>query len=214
MDFAAARARLISQLGAEIEDKRMLAAMAGIPRERFVPPESRCLAYEDQPLPIGQGQTISQPLIIAMMTQALELTGSEKVLEIGTGSGYQTAILAGLARSVVTVERLPELQEAARKVLASLGYQNIEMHPAEGKSLGWSRGAPYDAILVTAGAPEVPPELIAQLSFGGRLVIPVGPRHMQELYKVTRQKQKNIVQDLGGCRFVSLIGRGAWEEEE
>jgi len=211
MDFAAERARLIESLSAEIKDKRVLAAMSRVPRERFVPPENRHLAYEDIPLPIGLEQTISQPFIIALMTEALELTGNEKVLEIGTGSGYQAAILAELARLVVTVERLPALAKAAKKVLDSLGYTNIETHLSK-ETLGWPKAAPYDAIMVTAGAPEVPPDLLAQLAIGGRLVVPVGSRYLQELYKITRQRKKNKVQDLGGCRFVSLIGKGAWEE--
>jgi protein-L-isoaspartate(D-aspartate) O-methyltransferase len=212
IDFKAARASLIEKLGSEINDKRVLAAMSRLPREIFVPPESRPMAYEDRPLPIGCEQTISQPYIIALMTQALELTGSEKVLEVGTGSGYQTAILAELAGQVVTVERLPSLAESARKVLDSLGYTNIEVHIA-GETLGWKQGSPYGAILVTAGAPELPDELLAQLAYGGRMVIPVGSRYMQELYKVTRRKDKNILEKLGGCRFVSLIGKNAWEEE-
>jgi protein-L-isoaspartate(D-aspartate) O-methyltransferase len=211
MDFAAERARLIEHLSVEIKDKRVLAAMSRIPRERFVPPENRHMAYEDIPLPIGLEQTISQPFIIALMTEALELTGNEKVLEVGTGSGYQAAILAELARLVVTVERLPALAEAAKKVLDSLGYTNIEIHLAE-ETLGWPKSAPYDAIMVTAGAPEVPPDLLAQLAIGGRLVVPVGSRYLQELYKITRRRKKNKIQDLGGCRFVSLIGKGAWEE--
>lgn len=211
MDFAAERARLIEHLSVEIKDKRLLAAMSRVPRERFVPPENRHMAYEDIPLPIGLEQTISQPFIIALMTEALELTGNEKVLEIGTGSGYQAAILAELARLVVTVERLPALAKAAKKVLASLGYTNIETHLSE-ETLGWPKAAPYDAIMVTAGAPEVPPDLLAQLAIGGRLVVPVGSRYLQELYKITRQRKKNKIQDLGGCRFVSLIGKGAWEE--
>jgi protein-L-isoaspartate(D-aspartate) O-methyltransferase len=212
IDFKAARASLIEKLGSEINDKRVLAAMSRLPREIFVPPESRLMAYEDSPLPIGCGQTISQPCIIALMTQALELTGSEKVLEVGTGSGYQTAILAELAGQVVTVERLPSLAESARKVLDSLGYTNIEVHIA-GETLGWKQGAPYDAILVTAGAPDLPDELLAQLAYGCRMLIPVGSRYVQELYKVTRRKDKNILEKLGGCRFVSLIGKNAWEEE-
>jgi len=211
MDFETERARLIEQLSAEIKDKRVLAAMSRIPRERFVPPENRHLAYEDIPLPIGLEQTISQPFIIALMTEALELTGSEKVLEIGTGSGYQAAILAELASFVVTVERLPALAEAARKTLDSLGYSNIETHLTE-QTLGWPKAAPYDAIMVTAGAPRVPPDLLAQLAIGGRIVIPVGSRYLQELCKITRQRKKNKVNNLGGCRFVSLIGNGAWEE--
>ena len=212
MDFEAARARLVEHLSTEIRDKRVLAAMAHIPRERFVPPEEQHLAYEDMPLPIGLNQTISQPFIVALMTEALKLTGSEKVLEVGTGSGYQAAILAELARLVVTVERLPPLAEAARRVLDSLGYTNTEVHLAE-KTLGWQAKAPYDAIMVTAGVPRVPVDLLAQLVIGGRLVIPVGSRYLQELYKITKHKKKNVVQNLGGCRFVSLIGEGAWEEE-
>ena len=211
MDFKAARASLVEDLGTEIKDKRVLDAMARIPRELFVPPESRHFAYEDRPLPIGSGQTISQPLIIALMTEAMELTGREKVLEIGTGSGYQAAILAELARTVVTTERIPGLAERAQYVLDSLGYKNIEIHPAE-ENLGWKQEAPYDAILVTAGAPQVPTDLLAQLAFNGRMVIPVGSRHLQELCKITRHQKKNKVQNLGGCRFVSLIGKDAWED--
>lgn len=213
MDFTTARTRLIDNLDSEITDKRVLAAMSGIPRELFVPVPSRHLAYEDIPLPIGLEQTISQPFIIALMTQALALTGVETVLEIGTGSGYQTAVLAELARRVVTVERLPALSATARKVLDDQGYRNIEMHSAT-ETLGWPDGAPYDAILVTAGAPRVPPDLLAQLALGGRLVIPVGTRHIQELQKFTRREKKNLVENLGGCRFVSLIGKSAWEEEK
>ena len=212
MDFGAMRAELIEHLSTEIRDKRVLEAMARIPREQFVPPEERRLAYEDSPLPIGFDQTISQPFIIAIMTEALELTGDEKVLELGTGSGYQTAILAELARKVITTERQPPLAEAAEEILDRLGYTNVEVHLAE-ETLGWQREAPYNAIIVTAGAPRVPDDLLAQLAIGGRLVIPVGSRYLQELYKVTRHKKKNVIQDLGGCRFVSLIGKDAWEEE-
>jgi protein-L-isoaspartate(D-aspartate) O-methyltransferase len=212
MDFEAARARLIEHLSHEIRDKRVLDAMARVPRERFVPPDEEHLAYEDIPLPIGLDQTISQPLIIAMMTEALELTGGEKVLEVGTGSGYQAAIIAELARLVVTTERFPALAERARKVLDSLGYTNIEIYPAE-ETLGYQRKAPYDAIMVTAAAPQAPTDLLAQLAIGGRMVIPVGSRHVQELYKITRKRKRNMIQNLGGCRFVPLIGKGAWEEE-
>ena len=210
MDFEAARTRLIEQLSTEIKDKRVLEAMASVPRERFVPAECRLEAYEDKPLPIGFEQTISQPFIIALMTQALELTGSEKVLEIGTGSGYQAAILSKLAWRVITVERLPALAETARKILDSQGCTNVEVHLAE-KNLGWQREAPYDAIMVTAAAPRIPESLMAQLAIGGRLVIPAGSRHLQELYRITRGRNKNIVENLGGCRFVSLIGRDGWE---
>jgi len=186
--------------------------MARIPRERFVPEESRHLAYEDIPLPIGLEQTISQPFIIALMTEALELTGAEKVLEIGTGSGYQAAILAELTHRVVTMERLPKLAETAGKVLDSLEYRNIEIR-LSGETLGCPEEAPFEAIMVTAGAPSVPPELISQLALDGRMVIPVGSRYLQELVKITRQRKKNRIENLGGCRFVSLIGKGAWGQE-
>jgi len=212
MDFETERARLIEHLSREIKGRRVLEAMARIPRERFVPEESRHLAYEDIPLPIGLEQTISQPFIIALMTEALGLTGAEKVLEIGTGSGYQTAILAELTRRVVTVERLPKLAETARKVLDSLEYRNIETH-LSGETIGCPEEAPFEAILVTAGAPSVPPELVSQLALGGRMVIPVGSRYLQELVKITRQRKKNRIENLGGCRFVSLIGKGAWGQE-
>ena len=212
MDFDAARAELIDHLSTEIKDRRVLEAMRSIPRELFVPRESRRLAYEDRPLPIGYDQTISQPFIIALMTEALELKGNEKVLEVGCGSGYQAAILAKLARHVVTIERLKPLAEAARKALDSLGLTNVEVHVAE-ETLGWQREAPYDAIMVTAAAPHVPPDLLAQLKMGGRMVIPVGSRYLQELYKITRGRKGNKIENLGGCRFVSLIGKGAWEEE-
>ncbi len=211
MDFEAARARLVEHLSLEIGDARVLAAMSRIPRERFVPPQSRHLAYEDMPLPIGLDQTISQPFIIALMTEALEFTGEEKVLEVGTGSGYQAAILAELARLVITTERLPALAETARNILSELGYTNIEVRLAE-ETMGWRREAPYDAIMVTAGAPRVPADLLAQLKVGGRLVVPVGSRYVQELYRITRRRGKNTVQNLGGCRFVPLIGKDAWEE--
>ena len=212
MDFAAARAELIKHLSTEIRDKRVLEAMAHVPRECFVPPEEQHLAYEDMPLPIGLDQTISQPFIIAIMTEALELTGDDKVLEVGTGSGYQAAILAELSRLVITTERLPALAETARKVLDSLGYKNVVVHLAE-ESLGWQKEAPYNAIMVTAGAPRVPVDLLAQLAIDGRLVIPVGTRYVQELCKITKRRRKNIVQNLGGCRFVSLIGKDAWDKE-
>lgn len=211
MDFAAARARLVAQLRQKIKDERVIKAMARVPRECFVPLEEQNLAYEDMALPIGFHQTISQPYIVALMTEALEISGDQKVLEVGTGSGYQTAILAELARFVLTTERVPALAERAETVLASLGYTNIEVHMS-GETLGWPEGAPYEAILVTAGAPCVPPDLLAQLAIGGRLVIPVGSRYMQELCRVTKRWRKNVTENLGGCLFVPLVGKGAWEE--
>ena len=211
MDLEKAKARLIRRLAREITDERVLAAITHLPRERFVPPQIMHLAYEDRPLPIGLDQTISQPFIVALMTQALELTGREKVLEIGTGSGYQTAILADLARHVVSTERLPGLAEAARKVLDDLGYENVDLHPAS-DTLGWKEGGPYDAIIATAAAPRVPEELVSQLAAGGRMVIPIGPRDVQELCRITRTRSGSAIQKLGACRFVSLIGRGAWPD--
>jgi len=208
----AARARLIEHLSQEIKDKRVLKVMSRIPRELFVPEDCYFAAYEDRPLPIGFGQTISQPFIIALMTEALELKGNEKVLELGTGSGYQAAILAELAKLVITVERIPQLVESAERVLRRLGYTNVEIHLTE-KSLGWAAGAPYDAIIVTAGAPSIPQVLVDQLTFWGRLVIPVGSQWQQELWKVTKLKKRNRIENLGGCRFVPLIGEGAWEEQ-
>lgn len=210
IDYQKARAKLIEHLGSEIKDRRVLQVMARIPREKFVPTEFRRQAYEDRPLPIGCEQTISQPYIIALMTEALELSGREKVLELGTGSGYQTAILAELARQVISVERVPTLAESAREVLTGLGYKNIEINVA-GETLGWPLDAPYDAIMVTAGAPGIPEDLLNQLAIGGRMIIPTGSRYLQELCKVTRRQDGNTIQNLGGCRFVSLIGKNAWE---
>jgi protein-L-isoaspartate(D-aspartate) O-methyltransferase len=211
MDFDIARVRLINHLASEIADQRVLTAMSSVPRQLFIPPELANLAYDDVPLPIGQNQTISQPYIVALMTEKLELTPDKKVLELGTGSGYQTAILAELARQVVTTERIPELLEKAKTALAQLGYKNIEMHLAE-EALGWKAGAPYDAIITTAGAPKVPDGLIAQLALEGRMVIPVGSRYDQELHLVIRHRKGIEVTKLGGCRFVSLIGKEAWED--
>lgn len=211
MDFAVARARLIDRLRAEIRDERVLSILSRLPREKFIPPENQHLAYEDIPLPIGYNQTISQPFIITLMTSALELKGMEKVLEVGTGSGYQAAVLAELAGRVITVERVPELMESARQTLDSLGCKNIESH-FSGEALGWEPEAPYDAIMVTAAAPAVPKELIAQLTIDGRMVVPVGSRHLQDLKKITRRPKGYSIESLGGCRFVSLIGQGAWKE--
>jgi protein-L-isoaspartate(D-aspartate) O-methyltransferase len=210
-DLERARENLLDYLGHEIADKRVIEAMRRVPREAFVPPEQYDTAYDDRPLSIGFGQTISQPFIVALMVQALELDGHEQVLELGTGSGYEAAILAELARKVVTVECVPELAESARQVLDRLGHSNIEVHIA-GKTLGWPEGAPYDAIIVSAGAPSVPQVLLDQLSWDGRLVIPVGSRWQQDLLKVTKTRKGNRIENLGGCYFVPLVGEGAWEK--
>ena len=211
-DFSLARHQLVDYLRREIRDKRVLAAMSRVPREMFVPSGYWHAAYEDRPLPIGQGQTISQPLIVAMMTEALELGGEENVLEVGTGSGYQAAILAELARWVVTVERHSELAEKAAETLKKLGYANVEVHLAEAK-LGWPPQAPYNAMVVSAGAPTVPKDLLDQLAVGGRLIIPVGPRYEQNLLKVVKKEHGTAIEDLGPCRWVPLIGDAAWSEE-
>lgn len=212
MDLERERERLLEHLRREIDDERVLETMARVRRERFVPAEGWRYAYDDRPLPIGQGQTISQPFIVALMTQAMGLTGEEKVLEVGTGSGYQAAILAELARKVVTVERIDTLARAARKTLSKLGYKNVEVHLATEK-LGWPPSAPYDAIVVTAAAPQIPQELLDQLVVGGRLVIPVGSRWEQSLLQVVRRDGEALVKNLTGCRFVPLIGEEAWSEE-
>jgi len=206
------RTALLAELALEVSDARVLNAIARVPRESFVPPELRLHAYENRPLPIGHGQTISQPLIVAIMTQALDLRGDEKVLEVGTGSGYQAALLSRLAAQVVTVERVPELARDAERVLADLGYANVEVHVA-GETLGWPEGAPYDAIIVTAGAPRVPHELVEQMRIGGRMAVPVGSRDLQELVQVVRSPEGPVIINLGPCRFVPLVGPGAWSSE-
>jgi protein-L-isoaspartate(D-aspartate) O-methyltransferase len=206
-----AREDLLKYLDREIADKHVVEAMRRVPREAFVSAEQYQAAYDDRPLGIGFGQTISQPFIVALMVQALELKQGEQVLELGTGSGYEAAILAELAQKVVTVEAVPELAKSAKQVLDRLGYSNIEVHVAD-KTLGWPAGAPYDAIIVSAGAPSVPQVLLDQLAWGGRLVIPVGSRWQQDLLKVTKLRKGNRIENLGGCYFVPLIGEGAWPE--
>ena len=206
------RAKLIQHLRREIEDEQVLDVMGRVRRELFVPPSSRCFAYDDRPLPIGEDQTISQPFIVALMTQALLLTGSEKVLELGTGSGYQAAILAELVRYVITVERMQKLAHIAKHTLEGLGYTNIEVKLAQ-RTLGWPAEAPYDAIIVTAAAPTIPQTLVDQLVVGGRLVIPVGSRWEQDLQQVIRRDEGVTVKSLTRCRFVPLIGEEAWDEE-
>jgi protein-L-isoaspartate(D-aspartate) O-methyltransferase len=207
----AARVRLLESLRHEIRDRRVLSAISRVPRELFVSSDCYYAAYEDMPLSIGFGQTISQPFIVALMTQALKLKGHEKVLELGTGSGYQTAILANLSKRVVSIERIDKLAESAKNVLDKLGCVNVEIHNAS-NMLGWPDGAPYDAIMVTAGAPKIPDILLEQLALGGQMIIPVGSRWEQDLLKVTKRKRKHLVKNLGGCRFVPLIGPGAWED--
>lgn len=206
------RAGLIQHLRREgIIDERVLAAMRKVRRELFVPSQSEHLAYADRPLPIGGGQTISQPYIVALMTQALQAFPTAKVLEIGTGSGYQTAILAELCEYVVSLERRPHLAERARLRLSALNYQNIEVHHTDG-TLGWPEAATYDRIIVTAGSPRIPESLIDQLANGGRMVIPVGSLRFQSLRLIEKCEEQVQVRDLGSCRFVPLVGEGAWQE--
>jgi len=196
--------------GRGIRDVRVLAAMADVPREQFVPEHLRSEAYADRALPISCGQTISQPYMVAAMTEALRLTGSERVLEIGTGSGYQTAILARLAREVISIERWPELAEVARATLARVGAANTEVLVGDG-TLGHSPRAPYDRILVTAGAPRAPESLKEQLSRdGGVLVIPIGPAHHQKLTVIVRRDDSFSESESESCVFVPLVGAEGW----
>ncbi len=197
-----------------ITDVRVLKAMERVPRHLFVDEGLVDQAYNDNPLPIGERQTISQPYIVALMTEALGLQGNEKVLELGTGSGYQTAILAELAERVFSIERIASLANKARKVLERLGYYNVVIRVGDG-TYGWREEAPFDGILVSAGSPDIPRPLVEQLAVGGRLVIPTGGRFTQTLYRVTRLSE-NVEdikkEDLGGCRFVNLIGEHGWKE--
>ena len=198
--------------GRGITDDRVIAAVAGTDRARFMPPAERPFAWVDAARPIGSGQTISQPSLVALMTQALQLRGGETVLEIGTGSGYQTALLARLCERVVTVERLPELAEPARRTLGELGLDNVAFRTGDG-TLGAPDDGPFDAIVVTAAAPDVPPALAGQLADGGRLVIPVGGRSAQSLLLIRRSGGRLDRESLCGCRFVPLIGAQGWKDD-
>jgi protein-L-isoaspartate(D-aspartate) O-methyltransferase len=193
-----------------IKDERVLAVMASLPRHLFVPEKQRASAYDDRPLPIGDGQTISQPYIVARMSELLELKPTDKVLEIGTGSGYQTAVLARLAASINSIEILPSLSERARKVLDQLDFRNIELRVGDG-FYGWEERSPFDAILVTAAAPRIPEPLWRQLREGGRLVMPLGePKKSQKLIRARKSAGKPIIEDLSEVLFVPL--RGAVEK--
>jgi protein-L-isoaspartate(D-aspartate) O-methyltransferase len=211
--FAEQRAKMVEkQLGRRgIVDSRVLAAMGVVPREQFVLDELRVKAYEDAPLPIGAGQTISQPYIVAAMTAALALTGNERVLEIGTGCGYQAAILAQLTKEVFTVERRAELAASASERLTSLGYTNVHVHCGDG-TLGLPEFAPFDAVLVAAAAPEVPEPLRSQLAAGGRIIAPIGDSEHQELHLVERHGDAFQTRILEPCRFVPLVGYHGWRE--
>jgi protein-L-isoaspartate(D-aspartate) O-methyltransferase len=195
-----------------IADPRVLAAFATLERERFVTSDLADHAYDDEPLPIGAGQTISQPYVVAMTVQALELRGHERVLEIGTGSGYAAAVLGALAREVETIERIADLAHAAAERLAHLGCHNVHVHCGDG-TLGWPPGAPYEAIAVAAGAPHPPRSLLDQLTIGGRLVIPHGDADHQQLVRITRRAVDRFDHEsLGDVRFVPLVGAEGWPE--
>lgn len=196
-----------------IKDPRVIKAMKKVPRHLFVEEALQAQAYSDHPLPIGEKQTISQPYMVALMTETLELKGREKVLEVGAGSGYQAAILAELAAKVFSIERVRVLGLRARKLLYDLGYFNVEIKISDGTH-GWAEEKPFDAIIVTAGSPVISQPLLDQLAIGGRLIIPVGDAFAQDLIRVTKTEEGFRKEDLGGCRFVKLIGKYGWQEED
>jgi len=214
IDFPKARLKMAEEqiVSRGIKDAKLIAAMKKIPRHLFVEEALQSQAYSDHPLPIGEKQTISQPYMVALMTEAMLLTGKEKVLEIGTGSGYQTAILAELSEKVFSIERIRPLAIRARKLLYELGYFNVEIKIFDG-TFGWMEESPFDAIIVTAGSPDIPQPLIDQLAIGGRLVIPAGDAFVQDLFRVSKTEEGIKKEDLGGCRFVKLIGKYGWEAE-
>ena len=208
-----AKRELMARLRGEIEDARVVDAMERVPREAFVSKEYRHAAYEDSALPLSEGQTISQPFMIATMIEALGPRRSDRVLEVGTGSGYQAAILAEMVREVLTVERIASLADTAKTLLKSLGYENVMVRVAE-ERIGWASEAPYDGIVVAAAAPKLIRGLVDQLANGGRLVMPVGGRRQQNLMKVVRSETNYSVTTLAACRFVPLIGQDAWPETD
>jgi protein-L-isoaspartate(D-aspartate) O-methyltransferase len=214
-EFAAARRAMVEDQVRRrgVASPRVLEAMLSIPRHEFVPAEFQADAYADKPLPIGEGQTISQPFMVGAMTAALELTGSERVLEIGTGSGYQAAVLSMLAQEVISIESHTSLALAAQERLERLGYANVHVHNGDG-SLGFADSAPYDAILITAAAPEIPPLLPSQLCDGGRLVIPVGSQENQELLQARKAGDVLHTRVLFDCKFVPLLGRYGWRRAD
>ena len=211
IDLKSAKKSLFKKLARAVDSKSVIEAMERVPRERFVLPESRDMAYEDIALAIGEGQTISQPYIVALMTEALGLIGTETVLEVGTGSGYQAAVLSLLVPGgkVVTVELIPSLARRAESILVELGYDNVEVNEA-GPALGCPSKGPFDAVIVAAAAPKLPESLIDQLAVGGRLVAPVGTRESQQLIQALRTGEGVSIRALGPCRFVPLIGEEAF----
>jgi protein-L-isoaspartate(D-aspartate) O-methyltransferase len=213
-EFSIARRRMVEEqvVGRGIEDARVIDAMLKVPRHRFVEEALGSMAYSDSPLPIGDKQTISQPYMVGLMSEALQLKGDESVLEVGTGSGYQAAVLALLADRVFSLERIPTLARRARKVLDECGYSKVNIRLTDG-TYGWEDQGPFDCIVVTAGAPRVPETYLSQLAIGGRLVIPVGDRASQVLMRVTRVSSDEYQEEeLLGCRFVPLIGNHGWRE--
>ena len=214
-NFSIARRRMVEDqvMARGVTDPKVIDAMLRVPRHKFVEQALESQAYQDAPLPIGERQTISQPYMVAVMSEALLLDGTEKVLEVGTGSGYQAAVLALLADRVFSLERIPALARRARKILDACGYSKVNIRLADG-TLGWQEMAPFDAIIVTAGAPDVPRDYLDQLAVGGRLVIPVGDRLSQVLMRITRTAEDEFKQEqLLGCRFVPLVGNHGWHEE-
>jgi len=214
-NFSIARRRMVEDqvVARGVRDPRVIDAMLQVPRHKFVEEALESQAYQDAPLPIGERQTISQPYMVAVMSEALALDGTEKVLEVGTGSGYQAAVLALLADRVFSLERIPALARRARKALDSCGYSKVNIRLADG-TLGWKEMAPFDAIVVTAGAPDVPRDYLDQLAVGGRLVIPVGDRMSQVLMRITRTSEHEFKEEqLLGCRFVPLVGNHGWRDE-
>ncbi len=214
MDFAVARRRMVEQqiIARGIDDQRVIQAFLHVPRHLFVEPGLQSHAYSDGSLPIGEKQTISQPYIVAVMSAALELTGTERVLEVGTGSGYQTAILAKLAKRVYSVERISVLAARARRVLDQINVYNVNIKIGDG-TVGWKEQAPFDGILVAAGGPDVPARYLEQLEVNGRLVMPVGDRDTQTLIRITRTTEGFVREQLMGCRFVPLIGEDGWQSD-
>jgi protein-L-isoaspartate(D-aspartate) O-methyltransferase len=214
-DYTIARRRMVEEqiIARGVRDARVIDAMLRVPRHLFVPEALAAQAYSDFPLPIGERQTISQPYMVAVMSEALQLQGGEKVLEIGTGSGYQSAVLALLARQIFSLERIPALARQARRTLDQNGFARVNVRVTDGTS-GWEEEAPFDGILVTAGAPAVPQPYRSQLAIGGRLVIPVGDRISQLLVRLTRLNERDYREErLFGCRFVPLVGDHGWREE-
>jgi len=213
IDFEKERSRMVDEQIAfrGVTDPRVLAVMGKVPRHEFMPEALRAQAYGDHAMPIGEGQTISQPYIVALMSELLELKGDERVLEIGTGSGYQAAVLAELCQKVFTIERVKTLADKARATLDRLGYKNVVMKVYDG-TYGWKEMSPFDAIIVTAAAPDVPDTLVEQLKEGGRLVIPVGERYSQVLMKVIKSPSGVVTKTSIPCVFVPLIGAKGWKE--